>query len=185
MTRKKRVLGKVKGSDWLKEVEEWIELASCYWEERSMIKAFFDGCCEPKNPGGVAAYGAVIFRDGHRMWEQSEIFYPKKGREEGTSNNLAEYSGFKAILDYLLASGLQLEPIEIFGDSNLVIQQMFGRWKIRSGYYVPVALACRKLLSQFPSIRGQWIPREENSIADELSKAQLVRAGVKFRIQPI
>jgi ribonuclease HI len=148
-----------------------------------MIKCFFDGACEPINPGGTAAYGAVIIKDGHRIWEQSKIFYPKKGCEKETSNNLAKYSGFKAILDYLLASGLQLEPIEILGDSNLLIQQMFGRWKIRSGYYVPIALACRDLLKQFPQIRGQWIPREENSIADELSKAQLVKARVKFRIQ--
>lgn len=150
-----------------------------------MIKCFFDGCCEPTNPGGVAAYGAIIFRDGQRIWEDSQIFFPKKGREKETSNNVAEYSGFKAVLNYLLASGLYLEAIEIFGDSNLVIQQMFGRWKIKSGYYVPVALACRKLLSQFPKIKGYWIPREQNSIADELSKARLVKVGVKFRIQPI
>jgi ribonuclease HI len=148
-----------------------------------MIKCFFDGACEPRNPGGTAAYGAVIIKDGHRIWEKSEIFYPKKGDEWKTSNNVAEYSGFKAILDYLLASGLQLGRIEIFGDSNLVIQQMFGKWKIRSGYYVPIALACRDLLKQFSQIRGKWIPREENLLADELSKAQLVKAGVKFRIQ--
>lgn len=150
-----------------------------------MIKGFFDGACEPCNPGGIAAYGAVIFKDDHRIWGQSEIFYPKKGREKETSNNVAKYSGFKAILDYLLASGLHLEPIEISGDSNLVIQQMFGRWKIRFGYYVPIALACKKLLSQFPMIRGHWIPRGQNSIADELSKTQLIKAGVRFKIQPI
>jgi ribonuclease HI len=150
-----------------------------------MIKCFFDGCCEPKNPGGVAAYGVVIFKDGHRIWERSEIFYPKKSHVAETSNNVAEYSGLKAILDYLLTHGLQFEPIEVFGDSNLVIQQMFGTWKIRAGYYVPIAMACKKLLSQFPRIRGQWIPREQNSIADELSRDKLIRSGVKFRIQPI
>ena len=150
-----------------------------------MIKAFFDGCCEPKNPGGVAAYGAVILRDGQKIWEDSQVFYPKGGHEMETSNNVAEYSGFKAILDHLLAGGLHLEPIEVFGDSNLVIQQMFGRWKIRGGFYVPVALACKKLLEKFPRIRGHWIPREQNSIADELSKAQLIKAGVKFEIQPL
>lgn len=148
-----------------------------------MIKAYFDGCCEPINPGGVAAYGVVIFKDDQRIWEDSRIFYPTKAKRN-TSNNLAEYRGFKAILDYLIENELNYENIEIFGDSNLVIQQMFGNWQIRSGLYVPVALDCKKLLKKFPTIKGYWIPREKNSIADRLSKAKLIEAGVKFKIQP-
>lgn len=153
-------------------------------KDSRVIKCFFDGCCEPINPGGIAAYGAVIFRDGKRIWEDSKIFYPSRGKRD-TSNNLAEYSGFKAILDYLIKNNLNHENIEVFGDSNLVIQQMFGHWQIRSGLYVPVALVCKKLLREFPRIRGYWIPREENSIADRLSKLKLIRAGVKFRIQSL
>lgn len=38
-----------------------------------MIEAFFDGCCEPVNPGGTAAYGAVILKDGKKIWEASEL----------------------------------------------------------------------------------------------------------------
>ncbi len=149
-----------------------------------MIKAFFDGCCEPINPGGVSAYGVVIFRDEEKIWEDSRIFYPTKGKKD-TSNNLAEYRGFKAILDYLLANKLNNEHIEIFEDSMLVIEQMFGNWQIRSGLYVPIAFACKKLLKNFPQIRGHWIPREKNSLADKLSKGKLLNAGVKFRIQPL
>lgn len=155
-----------------------------------MIEAFFDGCCEPINPGGTASYGAVILKDGVSIWETSRIFRPVKGHEGATSNNVAEYSGFQSILVYLLDQGLNEEPIIVYGDSQLVIRQMFGggglkkKWQIRGGHYSQIAFRCRELLKRFPRIRGEWIPREENTLADELSKAQLVKAGVQFRIQP-
>lgn len=150
-----------------------------------MIECWFDGCCEPRNPGGTAAYGAVIFKDGQRVWSQSEIFVPMKGREKEVSNNFAEYMGFLAILTQLQGMRAEQEEIHVYGDSNLVIQQMNGRWRIKQGYYVPVALSARNLIHKFPRLRLEWIPREENSLADELSKAELIRAGIKFRIQPI
>ena len=147
------------------------------------IIAYFDGCCEPKNPGGTASYGAVIFIDGRRIWEASKIFYPRKGKERETSNNVAEYSGFIAILEYLLEHKIT-DPVQVYGDSNLVIQQMFGCWRIKRGFYVPLAQKAKNLLKNLPHVKGRWIPREENSIADELSKAELIKAGIEFKIQP-
>ena len=138
---------------------------------------------EPVNPGGTAAYGAIIFKDGKKLWEDSKIFIPTRGREKEVSNNVAEYSGFKAILDYLIAHDLTKSQIIVYGDSKLVIEQMFGSWRIKFGYYVPIAKTCKAMIKQFPYLTGEWIPREENFLADELSKAQLKRAGVKFRIQ--
>ena len=155
-----------------------------------MIKAYFDGCCEPINPGGTASYGFVIFEEYgsdevcQLLFEDSKIFVPVRGREKETSNNVAEYSGFKRILEWLIEEGMEKEVIEICGDSNLVIQQMFGTWKIKRGFYVPIAKECLELLKRFPTISGKWIRRDENSIADKLSKAELIKAGVKFRIQP-
>jgi ribonuclease HI len=150
------------------------------------INCYFDGCCEPVNPGGTASYGAVIFDGKKRIWDCSKIFFPQKGKEKETSNNVAEYSGFIAILEYLLENNLDGNKIIIHGDSNLVIQQMLGKWKIKKGYYVPFAYKARELLGKFkkqPTL--VWIPREKNDIADELSKAELVKAGVEFRIQPL
>ena len=34
-----------------------------------MITVYFDGLCYPKNPGGVAAYGYAIYRDGKPIWQ--------------------------------------------------------------------------------------------------------------------
>jgi len=152
---------------------------------KKKIKAYFDGCCEPVNPGGTASFGAVVFIDNKRVWECSRLFIPIKGREKETSNNVAEYSGFASILEYLIENDLTKESIKIYGDSNLVIQQMLGNWRMKSGFYIPVAFRAKELLKKFkkrPDL--YWIPREENSIADELSKAELLKAGVEFKIQP-
>ncbi len=148
------------------------------------IECYWDGCCEPVNPGGTAAYGAVIFVNGRRRWETSKVFKPKPGREKETSNNVAEYLGFIAILDYLISQQLTKVPIVVSGDSRLVVEQMFGRWRIKRGLYVPHAHRAKRLLKQFPNIVGRWIPRDENDIADELSKRELKRAGVQFKLQP-
>lgn len=151
---------------------------------RGPFTAYFDGCCEPTNPGGHASYGAVIYERGARVWECSELFVPTKGKETETSNNVAEYSGFLAILNWFVGQKLTAAHITIQGDSMLVIKQCFGAWKIRKGHYKPLALAAREMVKRFPNLKGKWIPREMNGVADELSKAELVKAGVEFRIQP-
>jgi len=155
-----------------------------------MIEAYFDGACEPVNPGGTAAYGVVVYKDKKRIWQQSKLFVPMRGREKETSNNVAEYSAFLSLLHYLLDHKLNEEKIIVYGDSMLVLCQMLmdhpewhKRYRIKRGFYVGLALQAQMLMWRFPKMEGHWIPREKNTIADELSKAELIRAGVQFRIQ--
>ena len=61
----------------------------------------------------------------------------------------------------------------MIGDSQLVIKQMFGRWRIKGGCYVELPREAKLLLRQFQIITGKWVPRERNSAADELSKAAI------------
>jgi ribonuclease HI len=156
-----------------------------------MITAYFDGCCEPKNPGGTAAYGVVIFDNEKRIYEASKVFKPIAGKEKWTSNNVAEYSGFLDALGFLKSHSLHTKEIMIHGDSKLVICQMFGdvdllgkKWRILKGFYKPLAVKAQKELQAFSNIKAEWIPREENTIADKLSKAELKNNGVVFKIQP-
>jgi ribonuclease HI len=143
-----------------------------------MIKAYFDGACEPTNPGGIASFGALIIKDDKVIYEISEVYKPEIGKEKETSNNLAEYCALEVILVYLLENNLNHEDIEVLGDSQLVINQMFGdtnkkKWKIKSGIYEVRARACLNLVKLFPNISGVWIPREKNVVADELSHKKL------------
>jgi len=48
---------------------------------------------------------------------------------------------------------------------------------------VPLAYRARELAARFTNIRGEWIRREKNEIADRLSKDALKKAGVKLRLQ--
>lgn len=145
-----------------------------------MIKFWWDGVCEPINPGGHCAYGTYIQQNGKVLLSESGYI----GRNKNTSNNVAEYAGFIRALEFLKEKGLNKQPIYARGDSNLVVQQVQYKWRIRSGHYVPYAMKARALISDFPNIRVEWIPREENGKADVLSKQVLKNMGVRFRIQP-
>jgi ribonuclease HI len=137
---------------------------------RSMIRVFIDGSCEPQNPGGTMGMGIVIVCGTRTICRTSRVVLPSEW-EGLTSNNVAEYLALKIALKYLLDAGLQNEPIEIRSDSQLLIQQMFGTWKLKRGAYVAVARDVQALLKKFPRTTRRWIPRERNALADSLSRA--------------
>lgn len=147
-----------------------------------LIEGIFDGACEPRNPGGHGAWGAAVNIDGKRVWESSGYV----GVGPHISNNVSEYSGVIAVLKYVKEiPGTLL----IRGDSNLVIQQLSGRWKIRGGLYVPFYREAKVLVEQQREFRKgnvkfKWVPREQNSDCDYLSKSELHKRDVRFRIQP-
>lgn len=86
------------------------------------ILAFFDGACGPENPGGHGGWGAIIRPSiGVSAVVQLTGYC---GKRPDMSNNVAEYSGFKGVLDYLLDRSWQNIPIHILGDSTLVVCQM-------------------------------------------------------------
>ena len=140
-----------------------------------MIEVYVDGLCEPQNPGGIATYGFVVLRDGEVITERCGMV----GSGQGMSNNVAEYAGLCAALEYLLDRGYNQEEIVIRSDSQLIVNQMSGQWKIRGGLYIDWILKAAKLASRFGNLRYEWIPREQNSRADSL--ARRVYARVRWR----
>src|SRR5262245_36437020 len=96
------------------------------------------------------------------------------------SNNVAEYAALMAALEWFTEQALCDAEIVAKGDSMLVINQMFGSWKIKEGLYIELAHQTHELLTRFTNIQGQWISRGLNDVADKQSKAALRRAGVKF-----
>ncbi len=114
----------------------------------------------------------------------AELYVAEQGHEGETSNITAEYAAFLAVLEWFADQNLYDADILIRGDSQLVIYQMFGNYGIKKGLYVPMAIEARKLVAQFKNSRGEWIRRDQNAVADALSKDALKRAGVKLRLQP-
>lgn len=132
------------------------------------IKIYFDGACGPRNPGGRCGCGAVIFKNREIIKEIAVEYIPEIKKE--TSNNIAEYYALLKALEFLIKEGLQDSVIQVFGDSKLVINQMKGVWKIRAGLYLEQAVYTKRALEKFSNIRFKWIPREQNILADNLSK---------------
>ena len=129
-----------------------------------MITVYFDGLCYPKNPGGVAAYGYLVRRDGELIHKG----FGAVGEGKGMTNNVAEYEGLRAAAQWLQDEGIE-EKLVVKGDSQLVIKQMTGVWRISSGTskkYVPQI----KRLLEGKDVTFSWVPREENEEADKLSR---------------
>lgn len=135
----------------------------------TLIEAWFDGAVLPVNPGGHGGFGVVVKRDG--LLIHSEAIY--LGRWPTLSNNCAEYAGCIAVLRYLLRENLTRATI--YGDANLIINQINGRWRVKSGAYVPYFQEAFALKSRLPEVRVIWIPREQNAEADDLSKEAVLR----------
>lgn len=143
------------------------------------ILMYFDGACEPHNPGGYMGIGVHIVNEdsGEIIYEHSKSF----DKHPTNTNNVAEYLALKNGLEWLLEN-YRNAKILVHGDSKLAINQMAGEWAIRKGDYVHIAKDClRNLVPFFNDIKFEWIPRELNQIADDLSKKKLSSIGVKGR----
>ncbi|KUO42993.1 MAG: hypothetical protein APU95_02585 [Hadesarchaea archaeon YNP_N21] len=129
------------------------------------VEVHVDGSCEPVNPGGIASYGYVIYKDGKKIASNSGVV------EGGpTSNNVAEYWAAIKALEWLKDNGFAPEEVVLRSDSSLMINQLEGRYKVRAWRILPLYQNLQKLLADFKKIRFEWIPREENEEADALSK---------------
>lgn len=147
---------------------------------RIMLTIFFDGLCEPKNPGGMGAFGFVIYRDNYLIKKD----YGVVGRGKGITNNVAEYSALKASIEWLNENHPDEKKITVKGDSKLVINQMAGRWRIKSVTSKRFVPQIRDLLGE-RDVTYQWVPRENNTEADALSRKayeeECKRLGIEAR----
>ena len=134
------------------------------------IKLSFDGSCGPINPGGTAGYGYVIYVDSKE--------FARKSAEIGTgpsfSNNYAEFFAVYKGLERIAEFAKPLDYINVIGDSQLVIQILKKRWRAKSGLYYPAYVLAsselQKLRQKDVAVVFDWVPREENTLADQLSK---------------
>lgn len=133
------------------------------------IILYFDGLCEPKNPGGVATYGIIISRDGEKILAEGGLAEATPYTDEA-SNNVAEYSALIRGLSWLLERGLNNEKVVIRGDSRLVLNQLNGKFKVKALRLVELYHKSNELLSKFDNIELQWIDRSKNAEADLFSR---------------
>ena len=135
-----------------------------------ILEVYFDGSCGPKNPGGTAAYGYAVYSVVDR-----ELIHTGYGRVisgAAASNNVGEYAGLYEAMKFI-AEKYPNTPTVFYGDSSLVINQMNGVAKAKKGLYIPYYLKAIQLAEPYITSglwSFEWIPRDMNSVADELSQ---------------
>ncbi len=116
------------------------------------------------NPG-PASYGVVI-RD-----PRGEVVAKLKKYIGRSTNNVAEYYGLIAALDYAQSHGIRALRVE--SDSELLVRQMQGRYKVKSAELRPLFERARKMAQAFESFRIEHVYRERNAEADALANDAL------------
>jgi ribonuclease HI len=127
-----------------------------------VYKIFSDGGARG-NPG-PAAIGVVIFQDKKVIETISQCIGE-------TTNNQAEYRAIIAGLEK--ACELQLEEVECFLDSELVVKQLRREYKVKNQDLATLFVKAYNLSLQFKKISFNHIPREENKAADKLVNVAL------------
>lgn len=133
----------------------------------------FDGLCEPVNPGGIATYGFVVHRDGETVHEERGVVSPPA---PGSTSNLAEYNGLVRGLEWLAPRHRAGEAVAVRGDSQLVVNQVLGKYATREENIVPLNRRARELLARMTPSDIAWVPREENEHANRLTEEAFAAA---------
>lgn len=124
----------------------------------STAKLFTDGGSRG-NPG-PAATGVVILDMEDNVVKKSSQYLGH------TTNNQAEYRALKQGLE--LAKSLGINELSVYMDSELIVRQITGIYKIKNSDLMPVYNEIKKLESDFSNITFTHIPRAMNKLADEM-----------------
>ena len=130
------------------------------------------------NPG-PAGIGIVIY-DGDPSTgsgQARKIAEIKKYLGDGLTNNWAEYQALIVGLTELVARGYEGRHLEVRMDSELIVKQMRGEYKVKHSEMKKLNAEAHVLLKHFPHPTFTHIPREKNKEADALVN-EAIDAGV-------
>ncbi len=133
----------------------------------STIQIYFDGLCEPKNPGGIPVYAFIVSDlDSGQILGKEAGLAGEPWRVDVT-HNFAEYTaairGVKWVREHVPTNELL-----IYGDSELVINQLNKVYKVKSQRIRPLYT---ELVGQLEGLswKAVWVPRKRNDDADKLA----------------
>jgi len=120
------------------------------------------------NPGPAAIAAVVATPDGEVLEERSE-------RIGDATNNVAEYRAVLLGIDRARALGAS--ELELVGDSELIVRQLLGDYRVKDGALRKLHAQVRKALEGFDRWSIRHVRREENEAADALVNEALDAAG--------
>ena len=121
------------------------------------------------NPGPAGT--GVVLRDAATGKPMHEAGYFLGN----TTNNVAEYRGLIKALQ--VAAQLHASTVHIHSDSQLLVRQIMGQYRVKAPQLKPLYDQARKALEQFTRWRVDYVPREENTRADELANQAMDARG--------
>ena len=122
------------------------------------VRLFTDGGARG-NPG-PAAYGFVLESDDGSV-------LAAEGAAIGVStNNVAEYSALIAGLEKAIE--LSLADVEVVSDSELMVKQMRGEYKVKNPALRPLSVRASELARRLGNVSYRHVRREHNEMADRL-----------------
>lgn len=134
------------------------------------------------NPGpGAGAY--LLKTPAGALLESRAVFLPE------TTNNIAEYTGVLEALSS--ASKLGADEIRLFSDSELLVRQINGQYKVKSENLKDLHAECMERLASFSSWKVSHIPRVKNAEADKLAneamdlRRDIVTEGEMKNVKPV
>ena len=119
------------------------------------------------NPGPASIGGVVIDPEGRVVHEVSETLGV-------TTNNVAEYKALVAVLEAALALGAK--RVQVRMDSELIVRQAIGRYRVKNPVLIPLHNRVLALRSQFDEVVFRHVPRAQNKLADALANQALDHA---------
>lgn len=135
-----------------------------------MITAYIDGGARG-NPG-PAGYGVYIEQPDGAI----EELYGGLGI---ATNNVAEYNGLLAALKWTIDNGHR--RLHIRADSELLVKQMRGEYKVKNPGLQPLAARARVMVGQLDKVTFEHVRREQNTDADRLSNVGMDEAEQALR----
>jgi ribonuclease HI/probable phosphoglycerate mutase len=130
------------------------------------LSLFTDGACRG-NPGNGGA-GAVL------VGENGEVVSTAKRFLGHCTNNIAEYQALILGLEEALRRGST--AISIYLDSELIVRQIQGVYRVKNPTLKPLMADVRALLDRFDTWQVAHIPRSENAVADKLANEAIDEA---------
>jgi len=127
-------------------------------DKRYEVIAYTDGASRG-NPGPAAA--GFILTDSNGAQLQAKAFFIGHN-----TNNVAEYTGVVKALE--AAVKINAERLTVFSDSQLVVRQINGEYKVKSEQIRPLFQQAVELLGRFGNWKVQFVCREKNKEADKL-----------------
>lgn len=126
----------------------------------------FDGACQPPAGGGIATWAFTVEGEGLDHEESGLAAVPFTPK---STNNVAEYQGAIRALEYLLSRNYR-GPVTLMGDSQLVARQFSGEYAVKTEHLKAYHERLHQLAKEFERVDVLWIPRDQNTRADELTK---------------